>query len=123
MATIIDLDIHLTEFVKAFVIGAKKDRWLELLTRRGRNAHHDSHKLQQALDDRFCTRTHETDSSSALTQGVYFDFHDEPVVISEAEANSRNNHVIGYRDAIFSVEPGRLAYFFFHEGWTWRCQR
>src|SRR4051812_24102253 len=114
----INIEHHLMSFVEAFVIGPKKDRWKLLLAKRGKNTFRDSHKLQAALDVRYCARTQETDHPTAATMGVFFDFHIEPVVITEAEANQR----CGYphsRDAVFSIVAGQLAYYFFHEGACW----
>ena len=51
--------------------------------------------------------------------GVFYDFYGEPEVKSLSEAIALGNH----SDAIFSLDPGRLAIHFSHEGWSWLCQR
>jgi hypothetical protein len=48
--------------------------------------------------------------------GVYFDGSGLAVRMSAAEAG------MSRRDAIFSVEPGQLAIFFFPEDWAWHCE-
>src|SRR5437868_5244866 len=120
---LIDVEHHLMSFVDAFVIGAKKDRWKELLTRRGKNIGRNSSKLMAALDDRFCLRVEQTDYLNATSLGVFYEFRDEPRILTNRELDQHFLNFGGFRDAIFSIIPGRLAYHFFHEGWCWRCQR
>src|SRR4051812_3326335 len=50
---------HATGFAAAFVAPAKRERWLELLTRRPRRVGRDSHKLRADLDRRACRRAGE----------------------------------------------------------------
>jgi hypothetical protein len=51
--------------------------------------------------------------------GVYYDFYDQPrnLTIEQATEISVAN------DAIFSIKPGKLALFFFHESEIWLCKK
>jgi hypothetical protein len=53
--------------------------------------------------------------------GVYFDGTEPPCRITAPEASTlaTERNV----DAMFSMVPGKLALFFFHEGWSWKCER
>lgn len=113
------MEQHLTAFVAAFVAPAKRERWHELLTRRGRNVLRHSHKLMDALDGRYCVRADGGWDLDPLRLGVFYDFHGEPETIPVAEAVVRGDG----RDAIFSLDAGRLAIHFSHESWAWLCRR
>lgn len=114
-----DVEEHLAAFVKAFVIPAKRDRWQELLARRGKNTFRDSSKLMAALDARYCERVDGEWAIDAARPCVYYDFHSEPTVVTFGEAVASGSN----RDAVASLEPGRLAVHFSHEGWSWLCRR
>lgn len=53
--------------------------------------------------------------------GVYFDGSELPYKVSVAEAATLAAE--RFADAIFSVEAGKLAFFFHHDSGTWVCQR
>jgi hypothetical protein len=111
---------HMTAFVEAFVLAARRERWLYLLREKPKRAPRDAHKLRNDLDVRWCTGPWSYGDDLGLTQdGVYYEFFGEPHVLSPAEAESIGTG----RDAIYSVVPGRLAVFFFHEFETWLCRR
>ena len=50
--------------------------------------------------------------------GLFYDFSDAPRVVPAAG----DAVAAGGGDAIFSLVPGTLAVYFFHEGETWLCQ-
>jgi hypothetical protein len=114
-----DIEQHLATFAAAFVVPAKRSRWIELLARRGRNAFHNSSKLMDALDARYCVRVDGALGLDLPRLGVFYDFYSDPTIKTLADALAEgSNH-----DAIFSLEPGRLAIHFSHEGWVWLCRR
>jgi len=115
----VDVEQHLTAFVTAFVIPARRERWVELLTRRGRNAFANSSKLMGALDERHCMRVDGAWELDPARTGVFYDFFGEPCVKTLADAVAEGSG----RDAIFSLEPGRLVIYFSHEGWSWLCRK
>ena len=114
-----EAQLHLTAFVMAFVVPEKRDRWGELLSRRGRNTFRNSSKLMDALDKRYCVQVDGNWNLLPSRHGVFYDFCGEPEVKSLAEAIVLGNDT----DAIFSLDPGHLAIHFSHEGWSWICQR
>jgi hypothetical protein len=115
----VNVEDHLAAFVRGFVVAAKRDRWLELLTRRGRNAFRNSDKLMDALDGRFCVRADGVWDIDPGRLCVYYDFRDEPSVVPFGEATAAGTG----RDALASLEPGRLAVHWSHEDWSWLCRR
>ena len=50
--------------------------------------------------------------------GVFYGFSDAPRVVPAALASA----AAGGGDAIFSLVPGVLAVYFFHEGEVWLCR-
>lgn len=108
---------HATGFVTAFVTPAKRERWAELLTRRPRRVRENSHKLHSDLDRRTCRSV---DKLPAAVRGVglFYSFSDAPQLVPAESAVL----VAGGGDAIFSLIPGELAVYFFHEGEIWLCQ-
>jgi hypothetical protein len=113
---------HLDAFVDAFVVREKKDRWKTLLARRGAKGIAESHKLRDALDGRFCTRVAHGDVATlgpADRACVFFDFWSDPEATTAKAALARGPDT----DAIASLDPGRLAVYFFHEGEVWLCRR
>jgi hypothetical protein len=108
---------HVVGFVTAFVIPAKRQRWSEMLTRRPRRIGRDSHKLHSALDRRCCRVVTEL-PVAVRGEGLFYGFFDAPrVLLAEHAAVAA-----GCGDAIFSLVPGKLAVYFFHEGEVWLCQ-
>src|SRR5260221_231067 len=106
-----DVDHHLAAFAEAFVIPARRERWQELLTRRGKNTFANSAKLAAVLDARYCSRDGDWGVDDSHS-GVYYDFSGEPEVMTLAQATEKGY----FRDAIFSMIPGKFALHFFHEG-------
>lgn len=71
------------------------------------------------LDERFCKRVDGAFGISSETQGVFYDFHGEPRLMSLEDAEAAGEG----QDAIFSAVPGKLAIHWSHEDWSWLCRR
>ncbi len=109
---------HATGFTKAFVTPAKRQRWLELLTRRPRRISRNSHKLHSDLDRRTCGCVGWSVPADVRGAGAFYDFFDAPRLVPVDLIPS----AAGAGDAIFSLTPGRLALYVFHEGEIWLCR-
>jgi hypothetical protein len=108
---------HAAGFVAAFVAPDRRERWAELLARRPRRIGRDAHKLHAALDRRVCRPV--PDWPAGLHgDGVFYGFSDSPRVVPAPLAQA----AAGDGDALFSLVPGALAVYFFHEGETWVCR-
>jgi hypothetical protein len=108
---------HATGFVTTFVAPDNRQRWAELLTRRPRRIGRDSHKLHSAIDRRCCRVVTEL-PAAVRGEGLFYGFFDAPRVVPAERAAV----AAGGGDAIFSLIPGKLAVYFFHEGEMWLCQ-
>jgi hypothetical protein len=108
---------HATGFATAFVASTKRERWLELLTTRQKRILGESHKLHSALDRRYCRLVTEL-PAVVRGDGLFYGFYDVPRVVPTERAAG----AAGGGDAIFSLVPGKLVVFFFHEGEVWLCQ-
>ena len=108
---------HATAFVAAFVVPAKRERWLDLLTRRPRQIFGNSHKLHSALDRRTCRKVGDVPPASLRGEGIFYAFSDAPKVVPTKHAEL----VAGGSDALFSLVPGELVLYFFHENEVWLC--
>jgi hypothetical protein len=108
---------HATAFVAAFVTPPKRERWAELLTRRPRQISRNSHKLHSALDRRSCHRVAVL-PPTIRGVGLFYGFVDAPRVVPAEDAEMACGG-----DAIFSLIPGKLAVYFFHESEVWLCQQ
>src|SRR5262245_31142914 len=101
---------HATAFARAFVVPAKQDRWTELLTRRPRRIGRNSDKLHSDLDRTRCQLVTALPAAVRGT-GLFYGFFDVPRIVPATSAAV----AAGGGDAIFSVVPGVLAVYFFHE--------
>jgi hypothetical protein len=108
---------HATGFATAFITPDKRERWAELLTRRPRQIGEKSHKMHSAIDRRCCHIVSEL-PPEIRGSGLFYMFFDVPRVVPAERAAV----AAGGRDAIFSLVPGKLAVFFFHEGEIWFCE-
>jgi hypothetical protein len=108
---------HAAGFAATFVGPAKRERWAELLARRPRRIGRNSHKLHADLDRRVCRPVSDW-PTSLHPDGVFYGFFDSPQVVPAALAEA----AAGGGDAIFSMVPGELALYFFHEGEIWLCK-
>jgi hypothetical protein len=108
---------HVEGFVAAFVVPAKRERWLELLTRRPRRIGRDSHKMHSDLDRRTCRNAGWAVPAGLAGDGLFYAFADAPQVVP---IDLLRQLQLG--DAILSLVPGKLALYFFHEGEVWLCR-
>lgn len=115
----VSIEQHLSGFVDAFVVPARRERWKYLLARKGKGAFRDSSKLMDYLDPRFCKQVDGAFGLPGDTHGVFYDFYDEPRLTSLQEANEVGQN----EDALFSAVAGKLAIYWSHEGWSWLCRR
>ena len=109
---------HASRFVTAFVVPARRDRWRWLLLERPRRIGRDSHKLHSDLDPRFCQSEGVLPPEVLTGEGLYYPFADLPRVVPASSIDL----AVGNGDAIFSLVPGKLAVYFFHEGEIWLCR-
>ena len=115
-----DINYHLLMFARNFVLKERVDRWEDLLIRRPSGMFGKSSKIFDHLDFNYCKRCDNiSDAAKETTSGVYYDFHWEPEVITFRESVEKGD----CQNAIFSINPGKLAIFFFHEGWNYICKR
>ena len=115
----VDCDHHLERFVSSFVISRGRERWQHLLLSRGKRTFANSHKLHDVLDRTVCNRLSGSPPVDDSTVGVFYDFYEDPQVLPFGEVYERAVN----SDAIFSIVPGKLAIFFFHEGEEWLCEK
>lgn len=113
-----DADHHLECFVRAFVQKSRQDRWNHLLRKRDTKTYNSSHKLYDVLD-RAYAKSSDLESIDETKAGCFYDFSDIPESLTFAQALKRGLN----RDAIFSIDPGKFAIFFFHEGDILICRR
>ena len=112
-------DYHLVSFFKSFMPKQRNERWIYLSKKQSPRAYRDSHKLEHLLDFGF---SKEIDSETVLSKyktGVFWDFKDKPIIVSPEDAFILSY----YQDGIYSIEPGKKAVFFFHEGGIWLFQK
>lgn len=112
---------HLTAFVDAFVSNARKDRWHYLFEKNSHRTCLNSHKLLTALDTRYIVRDDGLNTiKSHNVKGVFY-----RIGRGDPEVDDLR-HILEddpYCDAIFSIVPGKLAIFFFHEIETYVLNR
>jgi hypothetical protein len=108
---------HAAAFAAAFVAPAKRERWAEMLAKRPQRIGRNSHKLHSDLDPRTCRRVAEL-PAVVRGAGLFYGFCDAPRVVPAASVAV----AAGGGDAIFSLLPGELAVYFFHEDEVWLCQ-
>ena len=111
---------HIAAFVSAFVQRERRERWLHLLTTRPKQLLKNSHKLHNHLEKSRCTESSEPTSLDASAIGMFCDFHSDspPLLVTGQRAIEMGTG----RDGIFSVVPGKLAVYFFHEDFVMECR-
>jgi len=111
---------HLEMFADAFVLKDRRDRWRGFLSKHKRRNHKLSSDLFNHLDKSCITQNDELIGVAQPDEsGVFYDFIDNPKVLSFEEARNEGEN----SDAIFSLKKGKLAIYFFHEGWNYVCER
>ena len=110
---------HIAAFVSAFVERERRDRWIHLLSSRPKQLFKNSHKLHNHLDKSRCTELPEPISIDPATVGMFCEFHADslPLLVTGQRAIELGTG----HDAIFSVVPGKLAVYFFHEDFVMEC--
>ena len=107
-------------FAETFVLDSRRDKWVSLLIERPDNILAQASRLFNYLDHNYIEQNDALSNVAADdVRGVFYDFSDEPQCISFKEAVG----LVKVRDAIFSITPGRLAIYFYHEGWNFVCKR
>ncbi|HEY9050476.1 MAG TPA: hypothetical protein VIQ03_02960 [Gammaproteobacteria bacterium] len=115
-----DIQQHLKSFAEAFVLDSRKQKWLHLLSERPDNILSQSSKLFNYLDHNFIVQNDSlTNVASHDELGVYYDFKSEPEIISFKAALERSKS----NDSIFSMQPGKLVIYLFHDGWNFVCRK
>jgi len=119
---------HLRAFAEFFIDKNYTDRWIHITIEKPEKAKHEMRKSERHLNPMYCKMMADVDAFPASLaeiyrskQGVYFDGTEPGQYMTAPEAASlaeeRN------ADAMFSMAAGKLAIFFFHEGWAWKCER
>ncbi len=112
-------DLHLLSFFKAFMPKQRNKHWIYLAQKQSKRAYRDSHKLEHLLDFNFAKEIKDESILPKETQGIYWDFQEQPIYVKIEEA-----FTLGYyEDGIFSIEAGKKAIFFYHEGGMWLFQK
>ncbi|MCW9023559.1 MAG: hypothetical protein OQK73_02645 [Gammaproteobacteria bacterium] len=115
-----DIQHHMQLFAESFILDSRKEKWAMLLSERPETIFNQSSRLFNYLDHNFIEQN---DSLKNVVEddgmGVFYDFQNEPTLISFKEAIDAGKEL----DAIFSIQPGKLAIYFFHEGWNFVCKR
>lgn len=94
-------------------------KWVGLLCERPDNILSLSSKLFNYLDHNYIEQNDSLDDVALDdTVGVFYDFNGEPKCISFKEAKEEAKG----RDTMFSISPGKLAVYFYHEGWNFVCK-
>ena len=111
---------HIAAFVSAFVERERCERWLHLLTTRPKQFLKNSHKLHNHLDNSRCTESPEPTLLDLAATGMFCNFHadSQPLLVTGHRAIELGTG----HDAIFSVVPGKLAVYFFHEDFVMDCR-
>jgi hypothetical protein len=116
---------HLSAFARSFIVPKYRERWHHILVERPKKAWFELIKFPSHRDERYCIPVKSASEflrgRTKEQTGIYFDGYDEPFRLTIMEAD-----LVGSRlgqDAIFSIDAGQLAVFFFHESELWGCQR
>ncbi len=117
---LLDINEHLVSFAESFIVKSKIERWTDLLSRRPKKIFAKSSDIYKHLDMNYVVQNDALQNFvDEDTVGVYYDFINEPSIISFKEAITSGT----YHNAIFSIKAGKLAIYFFHEGWNFVCKR
>lgn len=117
---------HLSAFAKSFIEKEWIERWLHFLLEKPEKAFMELAKFERHRNQR---TTNCFQSKSELEElfgkdfekvkGIYFDGFEQAKELSlfDAFENGRS------KDAFFSIQAGKLAIFFFHEGEIFICRK
>ena len=120
MNNTLDVDFHLKTFAEEFVLDSRRDKWITLLSERPENILSQSNKLFNYLDHNFIEQDDSlVDVAADDMLGVYYDFDGELECITLKDAVNKDKE----GDSIFSISPGKLVIFFYHEGWNFVCKK
>jgi hypothetical protein len=109
---------HVRAFVQSFVLRDKQDRWLHRLLHPTTKTRVTSYKLWNDLNRSYCLDLREPWSLAPDRRGVYDDFWEHKYV------TFTESMIVGpFVDGIWSLVPGELALFFFHEGEILLCEK
>ncbi len=111
---------HLVAFVRSFVVREKRERWINILISKPERAQRDGYRMINDLDrDKYGGYIYSTLPKLKNKKGIYYEFSDKAIWLpcEDALDIGRGN------DAIFSIEEGKLAAFFFHEWDEFLCQK
>jgi lipoprotein NlpI len=105
---------HILAFFDAFLQDSRRERWIYLFENDQEKLRRNSSKLLHDLNSECLVEDkHLRAILNHDVQGVFYD-------IGRKEASWQNLEQVLERqphfDAIFSIEPGKLAVFLFHEG-------
>lgn len=123
-----ELELHLRAFGNEFIEKQKLGRWNHVLFENPEKAKNELNKLGNYLIRNFHRTLNGSDSFPISLkerfgnrEGVFFDGIEPPIKITAPEAASLKE----VRDvgALFSIIPGKLALFFFHDGDTLLCEK
>ena len=120
MSSELDIEHHLEAFAKSFVLDSRKEKWVDLLRERPDTLFMQASKLFNYLDHNFIEQNDLLENvASNDTIGVFYDFQTEPRILSFDEAKKEKSE----SDAIFSIDPGALVIYFYHEDWNFVCRK
>ena len=113
-------NVHIVAFVSAFVLRNHRDRWRQLLSMRPKQLLKNSHKLYNHLDKSKCSESSDYAVLAPATVGMFCDFHaaSPPLLLTGQRAIELGRG----HDALFSIIPGKLAVYFFHEDISIVCR-
>jgi len=116
----LDIESHIRSFAETFVLPGRRDKWIRLLCERPDTILSQSSRLFNYLDHNYIEQNDSlNDVSPDDTLGVFYDFINEPECISFTEAIKKAKE----HEAIFSIQPGKLAVYFLLDGWKFVCRK
>lgn len=119
---------QLRAFAESFIDKHYVDRWIHITLEKPKKARAEIHKFERHLCPKYCKMLNNADAFPVplaevygAKLGIYFDGTEPPCKITAPEAASLSTE--RNIDALFSIIPGKLALFFHHDGWSWKCAR
>ena len=122
-----DLLNHMQMFTNAFMKQYRKKEWRKQFLEKLDYVCYHSHYIPSHLNGEYCTKL-ERDVLEYVDKnckGIFWDFIDDPLFVTMEEATVLSQlyypGLLG--DAVFSIDPGRLAVVFSERNGTWLCKR